>query len=120
MSREGCCYAGLKRSSARQEVEDEHNDGEYQEDVYPSAQRVTADESYDPEDEKDNGDCPKHGGSPRRVPALVFPVRNDVVQSSSPACGKVPGTLGRLPASIKYEAAVCAKARYLIEGCDSG
>jgi hypothetical protein len=26
----------------------------------PSAQGVTADESYDPEDEKYDGDCPKH------------------------------------------------------------
>jgi hypothetical protein len=47
-------------SSARHEVEDENNDGENEQDVNPSTERVTADESYDPEDEKDDCDCPKH------------------------------------------------------------
>jgi hypothetical protein len=51
---------GSNRSSAGQEVEDEHNDGEDQKDVNPSAQRITANESYDPEEEENNGDCPKH------------------------------------------------------------
>jgi hypothetical protein len=41
----------LKRSSAGEQVEDEHNDGQDEEDVNPAAQRVAADESYDPEDE---------------------------------------------------------------------
>jgi hypothetical protein len=27
----------------------------------PSAEGVTTDESYDPEDEEDNSDCPEHG-----------------------------------------------------------
>jgi hypothetical protein len=49
------------RSSTRQQVEDEHDDGEDKKNVNPSAQRVTADESYDPEDEENNCDCPKHG-----------------------------------------------------------
>jgi hypothetical protein len=51
---------GLERSSTGHQIEDEHDDGEDQQNVNPSAQCVTADESYDPEDEKDNGDCPKH------------------------------------------------------------
>jgi hypothetical protein len=54
----------LKRSSTGQKIEDEHNDGENEKDMNPSAHGVTADESYDPEDEKDNSDCPKHFCSP--------------------------------------------------------
>jgi len=50
----------LERSSAGHEVEDEHDNGENQKDVYPSTQGVTANESYDPKYEKDNRDCPKH------------------------------------------------------------
>jgi hypothetical protein len=50
----------LERSSTGHQVEDEHDDGKDQEDVNPSAEGVTADESYDPEDEKNNRDCPKH------------------------------------------------------------
>jgi hypothetical protein len=51
---------GLKRSSTGHQVEDEHDDGKDQKDVNPSTEGVAADESYDPEDEKNNGDCPKH------------------------------------------------------------
>ena len=51
---------GSHHSSAGQEVEDEHNDCEDQKDVDPSTQCVAADESYDPEEEENNGDCPKH------------------------------------------------------------
>jgi hypothetical protein len=47
-------------SSARHEVEDEHDNGEDQKNVNPAAHRVAADESYDPEDEENNCDCPKH------------------------------------------------------------
>jgi hypothetical protein len=50
----------LDRSSTGQQVEDEHNDGENEKDMNPSAHGVTANESYDPEDEKNNRDCPKH------------------------------------------------------------
>jgi len=50
----------LERSSTGEQVEDEHDDGKDQKDVNPSAEGVTADESYDPEDEKNNCDCPKH------------------------------------------------------------
>jgi hypothetical protein len=50
----------LERSSTGHQVEDEHDDGEDQKNVNPSTEGVTADESYDPEDEKNNCDCPKH------------------------------------------------------------
>ena len=50
----------LERSSAGEEIEDEHDDGEDQKDVYPAAEGIAADESYDPEDEKNNRDSPKH------------------------------------------------------------
>jgi hypothetical protein len=62
-SREGLLFArsdDSNYSSTRHEVEDENNDGENQQDMDPSAKRVTADESYDPEDEKNDCDCPKH------------------------------------------------------------
>jgi hypothetical protein len=47
-------------SSARHEIEDEHDDGKNQKDMNPSSQCVAADESYNPEDEENNCDCPKH------------------------------------------------------------
>jgi hypothetical protein len=47
-------------SSAGHEIEDEHDDGEYQKDMNPSSQCVTADESHNPEDEENNCNCPKH------------------------------------------------------------
>jgi hypothetical protein len=51
---------GSHHSSSGHEIEDEYDDCENQKDVDPSAQRVTADKSHDPEDEKNDGDCPKH------------------------------------------------------------
>jgi hypothetical protein len=51
---------GSNCSSTRHEIEDENDDGENEQDMNPSTERVTADESYDPEDEKDDCDCPKH------------------------------------------------------------
>jgi hypothetical protein len=59
MNREGY-KVGLKRSSSREKIKDEHDDGKDQKDVNPPAEGVAADESYYPEDEKNNGDCPKH------------------------------------------------------------
>jgi hypothetical protein len=50
----------LERSSAGEEIEDEHDDGENQEDVNPASECVAADESNDPEDEENNRDSPKH------------------------------------------------------------
>jgi hypothetical protein len=47
------------------EVEDEHDDGQNEKDMNPSSERIAADKTYDPEDEENNGDCPKHFRSPR-------------------------------------------------------
>jgi hypothetical protein len=47
-------------SSAGHEIEDEYDDGQDEKDVYPAAQCVAADESYDPENEENNCNCPKH------------------------------------------------------------
>src|SRR5260370_27868438 len=65
-------------SSARHEIEDEHDDGENQKDMDPSSQRVAADESEDPENEENDGNCPKHLCTPRRLPGLTSPVRRYV------------------------------------------
>jgi hypothetical protein len=51
----------LERSSTGHQVEDEHDDGEDQKDVNPSTEGVAANKTNDPEDEKNNCDCPKHG-----------------------------------------------------------
>jgi hypothetical protein len=50
----------LDSSSTGEQVEDEHDDGENQQNVDPSAKRVAANEAYEPEDEEDDCDCPKH------------------------------------------------------------
>jgi hypothetical protein len=50
----------LKGSSPGHQIEDEHDDGKDEKDMDPSAQCVAADESYDPEEEENNCDCPKH------------------------------------------------------------
>lgn len=57
-----CCVAveGLERSSSREKIEDEDDDGEYEKKVNPAAECVTANEAKNPEDHKDDGDCPKH------------------------------------------------------------
>jgi hypothetical protein len=46
--------------SARHEVEDEHDDGKNEKNVNPTTQRVATDESYYPENEENDCDCPKH------------------------------------------------------------
>jgi hypothetical protein len=62
IKREGCGYAAmwLERPSAGHEIEDEDDDGEDKENMYPATKGVAADESNDPENEENNGDCPKH------------------------------------------------------------
>jgi hypothetical protein len=50
----------LERSSSGQQVEDEYDDCEDDKEVHPTAECVTANESKNPEDYKDDGDCPKH------------------------------------------------------------
>jgi hypothetical protein len=99
---EGCGTTGLERSSTRHQIEDEHNDGEDQKDVNPAAERVAADESYDPEDEKDNRDCPKHFVLLDEC-RLAAPASRVMVFDHCPSCGKLPGSSGRLPVGIKYE-----------------
>jgi hypothetical protein len=89
--------AALKRSSTGHEIEDEHDDGEYKEDVYPSAKRVTADESYDPEDEEDNCDCPKHFFFLLDDYRLYLPRFAVMVSLLALTSGKVRGRSGRLP-----------------------
>ena len=44
-------WRGLERPSSRKKIEDEYDDGEYKEDVYPPAEGIAADESYNPEDD---------------------------------------------------------------------
>jgi len=50
----------LQRSSTGQQIEDEHDDGKDQKDVNPSAEGIAAYKPNDPEDEKNDRDCPKH------------------------------------------------------------
>jgi hypothetical protein len=50
----------LKSPSAGHKVEDKNDDGKDQKDMNPAAERIAADKSYDPEDEEDNRDSPKH------------------------------------------------------------
>ena len=89
-----------ERSPAGHEVEDEHNNGEDKKDVNPTAQGVAADESYYPEDEKNNGDGPKHCRSPKRS-RFGFSGSQNGVQLLAVTCGKVPGPSVRLPVRIK-------------------
>ncbi len=50
----------LKCSPAGQQVEDQNDDCQDQEDVDPAAKRIAADQSEYPENEKNDGDRPKH------------------------------------------------------------
>jgi hypothetical protein len=74
----------LERSSSRHEVEDEHDDGKDQKDMYPPAKGVAADKSNEPEDEKNNGYCPKHFVLLDDCRFLISPVRNDGIQLLRP------------------------------------
>jgi hypothetical protein len=65
-------------SSARHEIEDEYDDGENQKDMNPAAQCVAADEPYDPEDEKDNRNCPKHFLFSYTIAGFASPVRSEM------------------------------------------
>jgi hypothetical protein len=67
--------------------------------MYPTSQGVTADKPNNPEEEKNNRDCPKHFG-------LLIDFRFAIKCSDiNPACGKLPGKSSRLPVRIKYEKA---------------
>ena len=56
----------------------------------PSAEGVTADESYDPEDEEDNSDCPEHGVVLLRCATLTGAKYAMNFRASQASCGKVP------------------------------
>jgi hypothetical protein len=74
--------------------------------VYPAAKGVAAYESYDPEDEKNNGDCPKHFVLLDDFRFYFSGFASNGVQNMSPSCGKLPGTSRGLPVRIKYESDV--------------
>ena len=96
----------LQRSSTGQQIEDEHDDGKDQKDVNPSAEGVAAYKPNDPEDEKNNRDCPKHFVLLDDFRFYFSGFASDGVQNTSPSCGKLRGTSGRLPVRIKYESDV--------------
>jgi hypothetical protein len=50
-----------ERASPGEQVEDQDNNGENKHEVDPTAKGVAADESENPEDDKNDGDGPKHG-----------------------------------------------------------
>ena len=78
-------------SSTRQKVKDKNDDGQNEQDMDPSAEGVTADESYDPEDEEDNSDCPEHFVVLLMCATLTgLPNTQMKFRASQPSCGKVP------------------------------
>jgi hypothetical protein len=50
----------LDGPTALKKIEDEHDHGQNQKDVDPSAQGVAADQADNPEEEEHDGDCPEH------------------------------------------------------------
>ena len=91
----------LESSSAGEEVEDEDDDGEDEKDVDPATQGVAADQSYDPKDEEDNSDCPKHFcWSPQGNSAFVSAGYNRLHALCVPCC-KVRDMGCGLPVRIK-------------------
>jgi hypothetical protein len=62
-----CCFnsalrqPGSERASPGEQVEDQDNNGENKHEVDPTAKGVAADEAENPENDKNNGDGPKHG-----------------------------------------------------------
>jgi hypothetical protein len=53
------CSGWLNSSTASEQVEDQDDDGYHQQNVDKAAADVQA-EAQNPEDEKDDDDCPKH------------------------------------------------------------
>jgi len=90
-------------SPAGEEVEDKDDDGENEKDMDPAAQGVTANESYYPEKEKDDGDRPKHCCSPQRLPVFTSSGSPGNTQNASGSCIKVRAEYRGLPVRIKYE-----------------
>ena len=60
----------LDRASAREQVEDEHDDGEDEEEMNPAAEGVAADDAKQPQYEQNDGDRPKHFFPPEICPAI--------------------------------------------------
>ena len=54
----------LQGTPAGHQVENKRDDEEDDKDVDPAAEGIAADEAYEPAKKEDDGDCPKHGGSP--------------------------------------------------------
>jgi hypothetical protein len=54
----------LNRSPAGHKVVNKNDDGKNQKDMNPAAEGIAADQSYDPENEEDNRNSPKHCRSP--------------------------------------------------------
>jgi hypothetical protein len=50
----------LNRPSSGEQIEDEHDDGEDQENVYPAPEGIAADHAKQPQYEQYDGDRPKH------------------------------------------------------------
>jgi len=50
----------LECSATREQVEDKDDDGQDEQDVDPCAESGHADEPYQPENDKNDGDSPKH------------------------------------------------------------
>jgi hypothetical protein len=53
-------HKGLDAATAREEVEDENDDGENEKDVNPAADRISANKAKYPKNYKNNRDRPKH------------------------------------------------------------
>ena len=51
----------LHSTAAGEQVEDEDDDSKDDEDMNPCAEHVKSDEAYQPKQEEDDGDGPKHG-----------------------------------------------------------
>jgi hypothetical protein len=55
----------LNHSSSTYEINDQDNDGDNQQNMQYTAERVAADQSKEPENEQDDDDCPQHLLNPR-------------------------------------------------------
>jgi ABC-type Zn2+ transport system substrate-binding protein/surface adhesin len=102
----------LKCSSSGEQVEDKDNDGQDEEDVNPSAHCVAADQTENPEYEKNDGDRPKHVWlSFGREYVFAIAARARL----RPSCCKLPVDKVRLHSLHKIEAQLEA----IVEDSDS-
>jgi len=56
----GFIAASLQRSTALDQIDNQHYNGKDEQDVNEAAKRVGADQSKQPENEQDHKDCPEH------------------------------------------------------------